>query len=138
MQSFTEQITFLYTRDLEASARFYEQDLGLDLVLDQGTCRIYRIGGGSAYLGVCQRDDAPQESGDPGTRHVIVTFVTDDVDEWYERLVRGSGTADQPPAENPSYGIYHAFVRDPNGYRIEIQRFLDPRWREARPGTLES
>jgi hypothetical protein len=24
--------------------------------------------------------------------------------------------------------IYHCFLRDPNGYLIEIQRFLDPAW----------
>ena len=24
--------------------------------------------------------------------------------------------------------IYHCFLRDPNGYLIEIQRFLNPAW----------
>ena len=38
--------------------------------------------------------------------------------------------ADAPPqpqgAENPPYRIYNAFVRDPNGYLLEIQRFWEP------------
>ena len=55
---FDQQVTFLYTRDLGATARFYEQVLGLDLVLDQGTCRIYRISA-DGFLGFCQRAEAP-------------------------------------------------------------------------------
>ncbi|BAY07941.1 VOC family protein [Calothrix sp. NIES-2098] len=48
------QITFLYTQDLEASTRFYEDQLGFQLWLDQGTCRIYTVTG-SGYLGLCQK-----------------------------------------------------------------------------------
>ena len=55
------QITFLYTDDLARSARFYEQGLGLTLALDQGGCRIYRVSGERAYIGVCQAADAPVE-----------------------------------------------------------------------------
>jgi catechol 2,3-dioxygenase-like lactoylglutathione lyase family enzyme len=36
-----QQITFLYTRDLAATAQFYEGILGLKIALDQGDCRIY-------------------------------------------------------------------------------------------------
>ena len=53
---FDQQVTFLYTRDLAASAHFYAEVLGLPLVLDQGLCRIYRVSG-DAFLGVCQRDE---------------------------------------------------------------------------------
>ena len=30
---------------------------------------------------------------------------------------------DKPPELNPKYAIYHCFLRDPNGYLLEIQRF---------------
>jgi len=33
---------------------------------------------------------------------------------------------DSPPALNPKYNIYHCFLRDPNGYLLEIQRFEQP------------
>ena len=49
-----EQITFLYSSDLERSDSFYRHKMGFDLVLDQGPCRIYHTGK-KAYLGVCQR-----------------------------------------------------------------------------------
>ena len=39
------QITFLPVADLNRSAGFYEGALGLFPVVDQGTCRIYRVSG---------------------------------------------------------------------------------------------
>lgn len=120
--SIDQQITFLHTRDLEATAAFYEQTLGLELVLDQGSCHIYRTAGES-YLGFCRPATAPEQP-----EGVILTLVTAQVDEWYEYLCRRGVRFERPPATNPRYGIYHCFLRDPNDYLIEIQRFDDPAW----------
>lgn len=124
----TQQITFLYTPDLAGTARFYEEHIGLPLALDQGACRIYHVCGG-AYVGFCQRQGAAGES----TGGVIFTLVTEDVDGWYGRLAAQGVTFEKPPALNPAYNIYHCFLRDPNGYLIEIQRFLDPGWHGTAP-----
>ncbi len=117
-----QQVTFLYTRDLAATAVFYEEVLELPLVLDQGSCRIYETGGG-CFLGFCQRDETPEvPSG------VIITLVTAEVDEWYYYLLDKGLAFEKPPALYPAYNIYHCFLRDPNGYLLEIQQFLDPAW----------
>jgi catechol 2,3-dioxygenase-like lactoylglutathione lyase family enzyme len=115
----TQQITFLYTRDLARTAQFYEQMLGLQLRIDQGTCRIYAVTE-TAWLGFCQRPDAPENP-----QGVIFTLVTPDVDGWYQHLAALGAAFEKPPALNEQYRIYHCFLRDPNGYLIEIQRFLD-------------
>ena len=115
-----EQITFLYTSDLENSAHFYEHIMGLSLKLDQGGCRIYAVCE-NAYLGVCQRANVAP----PKERTVIFTLVTPEVDDWYDYLLEQGVEVDSPPAENPTYGIYHFFLRDPNGYLLEVQRFLE-------------
>jgi catechol 2,3-dioxygenase-like lactoylglutathione lyase family enzyme len=52
--------------------------------------------------------------------------VTDRVDEWCAQLEREGVELVKEPADNPPYRIYNAFVRDPNGYLIEIQRFWEP------------
>lgn len=117
---FDYPLTFLYTRDLAATDHFYREILGLELARDQGTCRIYRVGT-SGFVGFCQRDDAPEQP-----TGVILTFVTDDVDGWYESLRAKGVTFEKPPTPNPTYAIYHCFFRDPNGYLLEIQRFDDP------------
>lgn len=119
---FNQQVTFLYTRDLAGTAAFYEELLGLPLALDQGSCRIYRIAGG-AFLGFCQREETPAQP-----QGIIVTLVSDEVDAWYENLQARGVDFDKPPQHNETYNIYHCFLRDPNGYLIEIQQFLDPAW----------
>ena len=121
MPTIDEQITFLYTADLEKSARFYEDILGLRLSRDQGTCRIYHVTLSSS-LGICQCDDALP---DFTRRDIIFTLVTEEVDGWYDTLRNRGVQFEKPPAINPRYRIYHCLLRDPNGYLIEIQRFLD-------------
>ena len=121
MALFNAGIAFCHTRDLERTAHFYEEVIGLPLVLDQGECRIYRVSDG-AYFGFCER-----ETPGPGTG-LILTLVTDDVDGWYENLSGQGVEFEKKPAFNPEYKIYHCFLRDPNGYLLEIQRFEDPRW----------
>lgn len=121
MHDFTEQITFLSVDDLERSARFYENVLGLVLVEDQGDCRIYRITD-SAFVAICLRP------GRTATEGMIVTFVTEDVDGWHERLTEYGVACERPPAPHPQYPIYQAFYRDPDGHLIEVQRFDDPDW----------
>lgn len=120
----SEQITFLYTADLQQSAHFYETILGLPMIVDQGSCRVYRIADGGAYLGVCEREV-------PGVTGLIFTFVTPDVDAWYARIISHDYACESAPAISEQYGIYHFFVKDPAGYLLEFQRFLDPNWNKT-------
>ncbi len=119
-----QQITFVYVNDLATTARFYETLMGLELALDQGTCRIYRICAG-AYIGFCQRRAGMNTT--PGS--IILTLVTSQVEAWYAFLSQQGVEFDKAPAFNPQYNIFHCFLRDPDGNLIEIQRFEDPAWR---------
>jgi len=119
-----QQVTFLYTRNLEKTAQFYENVMGLSLVLDQGSCRIYRTCQ-DGFVGFCQSDTAPKKP-----QGIIFTLATTEVDQWYEYLQEQGVEFEKAPAHNPTYNIYHCFVRDPNGYLLEIQQFLDPAWPE--------
>lgn len=113
-------ITFLRVRDLTTSSAFYGRGLGLDLVLDQGGCRIFRLTD-SAFLGVCERAD-------PGHSGVVITIVTDEVAAWFDRFVAAGATCDGPPRDNPEYRIHHFFATDPDGHTLEVQRFFDEDW----------
>lgn len=133
MSQIEQQITFLYTRDLETTHQFYAEAFGFRLVVDQGACRIYHVAG-SAYLGFCQRADAPDPAFNRANRSVIFTLVTQDVDGWHARLAAQGIAFEKAPAFAPEYQIYHAFLRDPNGYLLEIQRFLDEHWFNPQTG----
>ena len=124
---FDQLVTFLYTRDLEQSAVFYGETLGLPLVLDQGACRIFQVSR-DGFLGVC-RCSKTRACNPEG---VIVTLVSNDIDGWYARLKAKGVAFETPPRANSEYNIYHCFLRDPDGYQIEIQRFDDPAW--PKPG----
>lgn len=120
MAPFDAQITFCYTDDLPRTGAWYEQVLALERVIDQGSCWIYQVAG-QGFLGFCERSSVGIDHDD-----LILTLVTDDVDDWYDRVVARGGIVSGAPEANEAFGIYHFFVRDPNGYRIEIQRFLSP------------
>ena len=120
--SIDQQITFLYTKDISKSAVFYEDIMQLPLVLDQGGYRIYGVTD-TAYVGVCERENAATEP-----KGIIFTLVVSDVDGWYSHMRNQGVPFKKPPAVNNAYGIYHCFAKDPNGYLIEIQRFLDSDW----------
>jgi catechol 2,3-dioxygenase-like lactoylglutathione lyase family enzyme len=121
-----EQITFLYCEDIEKVAPFYEDVLGFELALNQGGCRIYHIVGRKSYVGICERATPRSKDG------VIFTIVTQAVDAWYERITSYGVTCEHPPQTNETYGIYHFFVKDPTGYLIEVQRFLDVNWDQSK------
>jgi len=114
-------ITFLSVDDLERSSAFYGTTLGLDLVADQGSCRIFRVSE-SGFLGICVSE---RPAGAPG---LIVTLVRDDVESFCAALAERGAAFEHPVAHNSKFGITHAFLRDPDGHLIEIQRFDDPAW----------
>ena len=116
-------ITFLSVNDLERSSLFYRTTLGLDLVTDQGSCRIFRVSE-SGFLGICVSE---RPVGAPG---LIVTLVRDDVESFCAALAESGVAFEHPLAHNSTFGITHAFLRDPDGHLIEIQRFNDPSWAE--------
>jgi len=118
--AFDAQITFVPVADLGASVAFYETVLLFPLALDQGGIKIYWVAGG-AFIGLVQ-SEGPLVADD----RLIITFVADDVDGWHTRLTAQGVATDGPPRQNARYQIYHFFARDPDGYRVEIQRFLHP------------
>jgi len=115
---FEQQVIFLSVSDLDASSRFYGETLGLRMARDQRTCRIYHLSG-SSYVGICKGEPPRWPNG------VTLTMVSDDVDGWHKHLQARGVSIRHPPQLNEKYQIYHFYLKDPDGYTIEIQRFLE-------------
>lgn len=111
-------IVFLGTDNLDDNAVFYRDTLGLKLYKDQGVCRIYEVPGGG-YLGFCTHLEKTQKGKAP-----IITLLADNVDLWYQKLVDCGWEVEGEPQHNPKFNIYHFFTKDPDGYSVEIQKFL--------------
>lgn len=128
--AFAQAVTFLYTADLAASRAFYGGLLGLPTVLEQagGTCVIFAAAGGGAFLGVCAAR-GPRTIADPRSPGgVVFTLVTAEVEAWHARLTAAGAAVLGPPTRSAAYDVTGFFVRDPDGYLVEVQRFHDPRW----------
>ena len=113
-------IVFLGSDDLEKTHSFYQETLGLPLYKDQGLCRIYSIPGGGK-LGFCEH----MANVARGSNSPYITLLTDDVDAVYHKLKAAGIHLTEEPKENERFSIYHFLVRDPNGYIVEVQKFLD-------------
>ncbi len=116
---FNEFITFLGSFDLKETSNFYQNILGLTLYKDQKTCLIFHINMQSK-IGFCEHIPVINDEKSP-----IITLVTDDVDEIYTKLINKGLKIAENPKLNEKFNIYHFFFKDPNGYTIEIQRFLE-------------
>lgn len=118
--SFTGQITWVYTHDLETSVAFYRDVLGLRIWRDAGAAVIFESLPG-ARIGVCTafEDRVVEPKGS------MITLLSEDVDGWYDRIIAAGADTKGPPTKLERFGIYSFFCKDPNGYLIEIQTFLD-------------
>lgn len=112
-------IPFYPVHDLAATRDFYVRELGLELEREEGRCLILKAAGG--YLGFCLFE-GPLPSHD----ELTLSFVAPDVDEVYRRLRQLGAETEQPPRRNEHYRVYHFYARDPDGYRLEIRRFIEP------------
>ncbi|MFW9937025.1 MAG: VOC family protein [Candidatus Thorarchaeota archaeon] len=116
--SYKELIIFLGTKDLKKTSIFYQNVLGLTLYKDQGICQIFNVTS-EGKVGFCTHMAVDVKEGSP-----IITLITDDVDKIYDKLVEFGVKIEKAPEFNERFNIYHFFLKDPNGYTIEIQKFL--------------
>jgi predicted enzyme related to lactoylglutathione lyase len=117
------QITFLYYSDLEPVASFFENTLGLDLVVDQGWAKIYRTGG-AAFLGIVAGDRGFHQTQEKNA--VLITLVVDDAVQWYAYLRKQGISLLTQLQVRDEIGIRCFFFEDPGGYTFEVQQFLEP------------
>lgn len=117
------QITFLYYRDLDSAATFYEEVMGLHLVEDQKWAKIYRVAG-NAFVGIVAGERGFHR---PQARNaILLTLVVDDVPGWYGHLAGHGVRMLSPVQHRPEIQIRCFFLEDPGGYTLEIQQFLRP------------
>lgn len=108
-------IVFFKTNKLKELQRFYLQEVGCELWMDQGDCIILQHD--DFLFGFCEREKAETAG--------IITFfykAKQEVDRFYRKF---SQIADSEPKDNPKYPIYHFFARDPENRIIEFQYFYN-------------
>jgi predicted enzyme related to lactoylglutathione lyase len=123
-KDFQSQITFLYFKELQPAAAFFEDVMGFEVVDDQGWARLYRISG-NAFMGAVSGEKAfrqPQEQS-----AVLVTLAVDDVPGWYEYLKSKNVKILREMEDRKDNQVRCFFFEGPGGYAFEVQQFLNPR-----------
>jgi len=109
--------------DLDRSADFYEK-LGFEQVHrmpigDDATNLFMGLPGDGARLELTLNHDR-EEPYEIGTGYGHIAITTDDLDGALERLAADGIEPERPPYTVRAGGSRICFVRDPDGYRIEI------------------
>jgi predicted enzyme related to lactoylglutathione lyase len=114
----TAQVTFLYYDDVDAAARFYETLLGLEKTHDESWVKFYAVTE-TASVGLV--DAARGYHRSSTDKPVMLSLVTDDVESWFEHVVREGATILKPLDAEDAGGFIRAFlVEDPGGYTVEV------------------
>jgi len=109
-------IIFFKTGMLDNIKRFYIEEVGCEIWLEQADCALFRHG--NMIFGFCRRDEV--DSGG------IITFFYETREKVDEKYRRFKDIAVSEPSYNEKYRIYQFFARDPEGRILEFQHFDHP------------
>jgi hypothetical protein len=131
----TATVLWLYYDVLAPIQRFYEQALGVRMIVDQGWAKVYPTSR-TGFIGFV--DGARGLHRATAEKGVSVSFLTDDVEAWFERM------AGQPDFEfrteelGDESGRVRTFVGyDPGRYVLEWDTFLNTAGNEELVALLE-
>ncbi|MEW6454208.1 MAG: VOC family protein [Pseudomonadota bacterium] len=114
-------------RDLAASAKFYDAAL-VPLGYVRMIVRETTIGYGKQYPDFWLNERRAMAPVDPDTgTHVCMRASSPEaVKAFYDSAMSAGATSDGPPGQRPEYtdGYFAAFVRDPDGNKIEAVTFI--------------
>jgi catechol 2,3-dioxygenase-like lactoylglutathione lyase family enzyme len=114
-------------RDLGQATRFYEAVLGA-IGYEKLEVRPHTVGFGKRYpeFWINLRTAMSPVAGDSGAHVALRVRTTELVDAFHGAALAAGGSSDGAPGLRPQHGegYYAAFVRDPDGNRIEAVTFV--------------
>ena len=124
-------VLWLYYDELAPNERFYEELLGVDLLVDQGWAKVYEASS-TGYIGLVDGARGMHQSTEENA--VTVSLLTQDVRAWMDHA-RAMGVELRSDTIGMESDLVETFVGyDPTGYFLEWDNFLD---REGNERLLE-
>ena len=118
---FKATILWLYYRDLPGMEDFWEDEIGLRMVADQGWAKIYKASS-TGFIGLV--DETRGMHSYTEQKAVTISLWTTQLAEWFEH-VRGGSLEMRSESIEEGNPRYRAFVGyDPEGYYVEFDTFL--------------
>jgi catechol 2,3-dioxygenase-like lactoylglutathione lyase family enzyme len=106
-------VSNIATPDVEKASSFYEEVLGLKVLMDLGWIRTY---GSSSKMTIQM---SVMSEGGSGTPVPDISIEVDDVEEALARVRKAGIAIEYGPATEP-WGVRRFFVRDPFGKLVNI------------------
>ena len=129
-------VLWLYYAELRPIQDFYEQVLGLEMIVDQGWAKVYPISR-TGFVGFVDGSrglhNATEQKG------VTISFLTDDIEAWFEHMQLQERFAFRTEELGDESGRVRTFIGyDPAGYFLEWDEFLDEPGNEELVSILRS
>lgn len=113
----TSNVTFLYYEDFDRAISFFEDILELELVMDQGFARIYKVTE-SSFLGMVLKENRKTEN------DTLYSFTVDDVYHYYDLYQKKNLQSLSEIKHFKNIPLKSFFFDDFEGHHFEIQEFL--------------
>ncbi|MEM7412686.1 MAG: VOC family protein [Myxococcota bacterium] len=130
MEFFAADYVVLIVNDLDRSLAFYTGRLGLQL--NHRVDAYAQLATGRTRIALYQREamaetlGRPLSAPDPDAPSFELGFKVEDVDAAYDELVEAGVPSVIEPTTRP-WGQRTAYLRDPDGYLIELAQDPEPR-----------
>ena len=116
--------TMIRVKDIKKSLEFYTKlfDLKLDKEKRLDDCTLYFLSDNEGYtqIELTYNDETPENGYDLGTGFGHSAFATDSMDEFTKKLKDLGYEYLYEPYKLTAVGSTISFVKDPDGYEIEI------------------
>lgn len=122
MNRFSSSITFLYYKDFDKGCTFIEEVLDLELVMDQGFAKVYKISK-TSFLGAVKKSDASIDGDYKGG--TLVSLNTKDVNDEYKRVKELEVIELSDIKLFAQIPLRSFFFKDHENHDFEIQEFIE-------------
>ena len=114
----TSNIAFYPCKNIEETAAFYSELIGLNLAYSFGKARVFSANKGN--FGFVQ-----YEGNEAAVGRLCLSLnceKKEDVDVEYKRIIELGGKPSGKPEGHADFPVYSFFIEDPNGYLVEFQK----------------
>lgn len=116
--------TMIRVKDIDKSLKFYQELIGLKLVSEKrlDDCMLYFLSDeyGEVQIELTYNDETPEDGYEIGTAFGHFAFATDSMDEFTKKMHAFGWEYLWEPYKLSAVGSTIAFIKDPDGYEIEI------------------
>lgn len=116
--------TMIRVKDIEASLKFYTELFGLTLAkkMRLEDCTLYFLSDNEGYtqIELTYNDKRPDGGYEIGTGFGHFAFKVSSMDEFTKNLHASGYQYLYEPFKLPGHDLHIAFVKDPDGYEIEL------------------